>query len=155
MPEKWLGEADCRYRKTYPLFPRGAQFFLPDHQRRHGEGWTFSVSLSRINKKTSQKKSVRFESHPPYTRPTALEARHWGATYALYRVRDLCFLSASAARIGLNHLYHISFAMECSSIAFYLPDLESIGLNWPPNTKLRRSTRSGCMMPIHSLRGRK
>ncbi|KAF9015717.1 P-loop containing nucleoside triphosphate hydrolase protein [Cyathus striatus] len=25
------------------------------------------------------------EPHPPYCRPTALEARHWGATYALYR----------------------------------------------------------------------
>lgn len=27
------------------------------------------------------------EPHPLYLRPTALEARHWGATYALYRVR--------------------------------------------------------------------
>lgn len=42
--------------------------------------------LSRINKRTSQKESVRLEPHPPYIVPSALEARHWGATYALYRV---------------------------------------------------------------------
>ncbi|KAI0931624.1 hypothetical protein AcW2_000470 [Taiwanofungus camphoratus] len=41
--------------------------------------------LSRINKRTSQKESVRLEPHPPYIVPSALEARHWGATYALYR----------------------------------------------------------------------
>jgi hypothetical protein len=29
--------------------------------------------------------------HPPYLCPTALEARHWGATYALYRVRIIPF----------------------------------------------------------------
>ena len=45
------------------------------------------MTLSRINKKTSQKESVRLEPHPPRTFPTALEARHWGATYALFRVR--------------------------------------------------------------------
>ncbi|KIJ21992.1 hypothetical protein PAXINDRAFT_159969 [Paxillus involutus ATCC 200175] len=54
--------------------------------RKHGEGWTFVVSLSRINKKTSGKETVRFEPYPPYIRATALEARHWGATYALYRI---------------------------------------------------------------------
>ncbi|KAF9245882.1 P-loop containing nucleoside triphosphate hydrolase protein [Melanogaster broomeanus] len=54
-------------------------------ERKHGDGWTFVVTLSRINKKSSQKETVRFEPHPPYTRTTALEARHWGATYALYR----------------------------------------------------------------------
>ncbi len=26
------------------------------------------------------------EPHPPFVMPSALEARHWGATYALYRV---------------------------------------------------------------------
>ncbi|EMD42249.1 hypothetical protein CERSUDRAFT_110776 [Gelatoporia subvermispora B] len=38
-----------------------------------------------MDKKTSQKESVRLEPHPPRAFPTALEARHWGATYALYR----------------------------------------------------------------------
>ena len=56
-------------------------------QHRGSEGWSFAVILSRHNKKTSQRESVRMEPHPPYLRPTALEARHWGATYALYRVR--------------------------------------------------------------------
>ncbi len=30
---------------------------------------------------------MRMEPHPPYICKSALEARHWGATYALYRVR--------------------------------------------------------------------
>ncbi|GBE77256.1 Putative DEAH-box ATP-dependent helicase [Sparassis crispa] len=37
------------------------------------------------NKKTSEKESVHLEPHPAYISPSALEARHWGATYALYR----------------------------------------------------------------------
>jgi hypothetical protein len=38
------------------------------------------------------------EPHPPYLRPTALEARHWGATYALYRVRvDKLFMGTPSA----------------------------------------------------------
>lgn len=56
-----------------------------DTQHRGSEGWSFTVILSRHNKKTSQRETVRMEPHPPYLRPTALEARHWGATYALYR----------------------------------------------------------------------
>ena len=44
------------------------------------------VTLYYVNPKTSQTESVRLEPHPPYTRPAAIEARHWGATYALYRV---------------------------------------------------------------------
>jgi ATP-dependent RNA helicase DHX57 len=35
---------------------------------------------------------VRMEPHPPYICKSALEARHWGATYALYRVRLLLSL---------------------------------------------------------------
>ncbi|KAF8445690.1 P-loop containing nucleoside triphosphate hydrolase protein [Boletus edulis BED1] len=83
-----------------PLFPPGSKYPLSLlHERcqkngwekptvdtrQHGDGWTFIVSLSKVNKRTSQRETVRFEPHPPYTRPTALEARHWGATYALYR----------------------------------------------------------------------
>ena len=40
-----------------------------------------------VNKRTGDKESVRMEPRPAYTRPSAIEARHWGATYALYRVR--------------------------------------------------------------------
>ena len=58
-----------------------------NQQHRGSVGWSFSVILTRYNKKISQRESVRMEPHPPYLRPTALEARHWGATYALYRVR--------------------------------------------------------------------
>ena len=35
---------------------------------------------------------MRMEPHPPYICNSALEARHWGATYALYRVRLLLSL---------------------------------------------------------------
>lgn len=56
-------------------------------QRKHSDGWSFVVTLSKFNKRTSQNETVRLEPHPPRISPTALEARHWGATYALYRVR--------------------------------------------------------------------
>ncbi|KIK99476.1 hypothetical protein PAXRUDRAFT_30490 [Paxillus rubicundulus Ve08.2h10] len=87
--------------KDKPLFPPGSKYPLSLlHERcqkngwekpvidarKHGEDWTFVALLSRINKKTSAKETVRFEPYPPYTRATALEARHWGATYALYRI---------------------------------------------------------------------
>ncbi|TFK56866.1 P-loop containing nucleoside triphosphate hydrolase protein [Heliocybe sulcata] len=52
---------------------------------RKGDGYSFVVTLSRLNKKSSQIESVRMEAFPPKVMPTALEARHWGATYALYR----------------------------------------------------------------------
>ncbi|KAJ3922223.1 P-loop containing nucleoside triphosphate hydrolase protein [Lentinula edodes] len=52
--------------------------------KKNAAGWFFVVTLSRYNKKR-EKESVRFEPHPPYFRPSPLEARHWGATYALYR----------------------------------------------------------------------
>ncbi|KAJ7675357.1 P-loop containing nucleoside triphosphate hydrolase protein [Mycena rosella] len=55
-----------------------------DTKRQQG-GWSFSVTLSKLNKKSGQKESVRMEPHPPYVSPSAIEARHWGATYALYR----------------------------------------------------------------------
>jgi ATP-dependent RNA helicase DHX57 len=60
-------------------------------QRQHSDGWSFVVTLSKSKKGTSQKETVRLEPHPPRFSPTALEARHWGATYALYRVRTSMF----------------------------------------------------------------
>ncbi|EJD54594.1 P-loop containing nucleoside triphosphate hydrolase protein [Auricularia subglabra TFB-10046 SS5] len=56
--------------------------------RQGKDGFSFVVTLSRRNNKTSLSESVRLEPHPPYYMPTALEARHWGATYALYRVAN-------------------------------------------------------------------
>ncbi|KAF8808063.1 P-loop containing nucleoside triphosphate hydrolase protein [Phlegmacium glaucopus] len=95
-----------------PLFPPGSKYPLSllnercqkegwekpvvDTQHRGSEGWSFAVTLSRHNKKTSQRETVRLEPHPPYLRPTALEAKHWGATYALYRVRaDKLFIDTT------------------------------------------------------------
>ncbi|KAL0951656.1 hypothetical protein HGRIS_008336 [Hohenbuehelia grisea] len=84
-----------------PLFPPGSKFPLsllhercqkngwekPQvDSRKLGDGWTFTVTLRRrANKKTTETESVHLTPHPPYKRPNALEARHWGATYALYR----------------------------------------------------------------------
>ncbi|KAG0702732.1 P-loop containing nucleoside triphosphate hydrolase protein [Suillus ampliporus] len=90
--------ADAEQEK--PLFPPGSKYPLSllhercqkngwdkptVETRKHGNDWSFVVIITRFDKKTSQTESVRFEPHPPYLRPTALEARHWGATYALYR----------------------------------------------------------------------
>ncbi|KAH7100130.1 P-loop containing nucleoside triphosphate hydrolase protein [Auriculariales sp. MPI-PUGE-AT-0066] len=59
-----------------------------DTRQNAGGQFSFVVTLSRRNAKTSLNESVRLEPHPPYYMPTALEARHWGATYALYRVSN-------------------------------------------------------------------
>ncbi|KAG2088237.1 P-loop containing nucleoside triphosphate hydrolase protein [Suillus cothurnatus] len=95
--------ADAEQEK--PLFPPGSKYplsllqerchksgwdkptveTLKIHKRKHGNDWSFVVHIARFDKKTSQTESVRLEPHPPYLRPTAIEARHWGATYALYR----------------------------------------------------------------------
>ncbi|KZT08749.1 P-loop containing nucleoside triphosphate hydrolase protein [Laetiporus sulphureus 93-53] len=83
-----------------PLFPPGSKYPLSLlHERCQKNGWekpqvdtrkerngfSFVVTLKRMSKKTSQQESVRLEPHPSKILPTALEARHWGATYALYR----------------------------------------------------------------------
>ncbi|KAF7981091.1 hypothetical protein HWV62_34789 [Athelia sp. TMB] len=86
-----------------PLFPPGSGKFplslLNERCQKNGwdkanidtykhkdGGWYFRVTLNRVNPKTSERESVRLEPHPPYVKPTALEAKHWGATYALYRL---------------------------------------------------------------------
>lgn len=63
-------------------------------QPKRDDGWAFVVTLTRIvrTKNGQERQSVRMEPHPPYVCKSALEARHWGATYALYRVRLLLSL---------------------------------------------------------------
>ena len=91
-------------------------------QYRQSNGYAFAVTLSRTNKK-NEPESVRLEPHPPYVLPTALEARHWGATYALYRVSSLQYTSS----------IHSLFIAACSSVTafnsieFFLPDLANTG----------------------------
>ena len=78
-----MGEAHSRHSTNFPLdwVPTN----LIRRKRSHGaQGFAFVVTLSRY--KGGDKETVRMEPHPPYYRPNALEARHWGATYALYRV---------------------------------------------------------------------
>ncbi|KZT27687.1 P-loop containing nucleoside triphosphate hydrolase protein [Neolentinus lepideus HHB14362 ss-1] len=91
---------DAEAPPTKSLFPPGYKYPLSLlSERCHKNGWekpavdtprksdgySFVVTLSRLNKKSSQIESVRMEAFPPKLMPTALEARHWGATYALYR----------------------------------------------------------------------
>lgn len=68
-----------------------AQQYSRLFQPKRGEGWAFVVVLARIvkTKNGQDRQSVRMEPRPPYVCKSALEARHWGATYALYRVRLL------------------------------------------------------------------
>ena len=63
-------------------------------QPKRDDGWAFVVTLTRIvrTRNGQERQSVRMEPHPPYVCKSALEARHWGATYALYRVRLLLSL---------------------------------------------------------------
>lgn len=114
-------------------------------QRRQGDGYSFAVTLSRIDKKTSRKDSVRLEPHPPCVLPSALEARHWGATYALYRVSVLRFLGrkAVADTSGL-----ISSVMRSSSIECFHPDLGNTGRRWLLSTRTRLIIRNGCTTRI-------
>ncbi|EPQ60243.1 P-loop containing nucleoside triphosphate hydrolase protein [Gloeophyllum trabeum ATCC 11539] len=99
-PKNTSGEAQPATEGVKALFPPGYKYPLSLlSERCQKNGWEkpivdtprradkyhFIVTLSRLNKKTSQTESVRMEPHPPKLMPTALEARHWGATYALYR----------------------------------------------------------------------
>ncbi|KAJ7109956.1 P-loop containing nucleoside triphosphate hydrolase protein [Mycena epipterygia] len=83
-----------------PLFPPGFKYPLSLlHERcqkngwekptidtrKQAGGWSFTVTLCKLNKKSGQRETVRMEPHPPYISPSAIESRHWGATYALYR----------------------------------------------------------------------
>ncbi|KIJ54301.1 hypothetical protein M422DRAFT_25225 [Sphaerobolus stellatus SS14] len=87
--------------KEKPLFPPGSKLPLSLlNERCQKNGWqkpevivrqqdqefSFVVILRSQNKKTSLIDTVKLEPHPPYFSATALEARHWGATYALYRI---------------------------------------------------------------------
>ncbi|KIO25963.1 hypothetical protein M407DRAFT_236196 [Tulasnella calospora MUT 4182] len=53
--------------------------------RRAGGAYTCIITLRRMDKKTSTTESARMEPHPPLSKETAEEAKHWGAVYALYR----------------------------------------------------------------------
>ncbi|KAH9964169.1 P-loop containing nucleoside triphosphate hydrolase protein [Russula dissimulans] len=85
-----------------PLFPPGSKYplsLLQERSTKNGwekpvvdtpkrdDGWAFIVTLTRVvrTKNGQEHESVRMEPHPPYICKSALEARHWGATYALYR----------------------------------------------------------------------
>jgi ATP-dependent RNA helicase DHX57 len=52
-------------------------------QKNNREGFTCVVTLSQT--RSSTKETVVMQPYPPLSLPTSLEAKHWGATYALYR----------------------------------------------------------------------
>lgn len=74
------------------------------------------VTLWRVNSDTKKTESVRLEPHPPYVMPSAIEARHWGATYALYRVRPIV---ASQGFINSYTNYGNSSVTACNSTEFF------------------------------------
>ncbi|KAI0320072.1 P-loop containing nucleoside triphosphate hydrolase protein [Amylostereum chailletii] len=93
---------DATKTEAKPLFPVGSKYpfsLLQERCQKNGwerpnvdtrkrdDGWCFVVTLSRLVQKSSgqERESVRMEPHPPYFCPSAVEARQWGATYALYR----------------------------------------------------------------------
>jgi hypothetical protein len=110
---KNLPSTRCVYLLTFTFRSRATC------QRKLSDGWSFVVTLSKLNKSTSQKESVRLEPHPPRLSPTALEARHWGATYALYRVRTSMLYVAMTGSRDLNLYSGIVLqwhtAQSCSS----------------------------------------
>ncbi|KAF9359069.1 hypothetical protein BGX26_000246 [Mortierella sp. AD094] len=53
--------------------------------KRRPQGFVCTVVLGKRNRKTGQIETVTFEPQDVY-KPTAVEARHFGATYALHRV---------------------------------------------------------------------
>lgn len=85
MSKERLGEtrsANSKYRKLQLYL-----FFNPYRQFRNREGFTGVVIVRKRNTKTSTIDAVRLEPRPPLEMKTANEAKHWAATYALYRVR--------------------------------------------------------------------
>lgn len=79
------------------------------------------------------------EPELPHLSPTSLEARHWGATYALYRVRASMFVYLSRTEFP-EPINFISSAMAFNSILFFLQVLEITGMNWQSNIRTRRRT---------------
>ncbi|CCA73631.1 related to helicases [Serendipita indica DSM 11827] len=86
-----------------PLFPPGSKTPLsllyercqkngwdkPEVQTfRRGEQFSAVVIVQKKNPRTSAKETIRLEPHPPKEMPSLLEAKHWAATYALYRVSN-------------------------------------------------------------------
>src|SRR5882762_1422587 len=119
-------------------------------QPKRDDGWAFVVTLTRIirTKNGQERQSVRMEPHPPYVCKSTMEARHWGATYALYRVRLLLSLYSIFEPVKPMRL-STSSATASNSIAFSLLDLVTTGSSLQLNIRRRRHTKVGCTMPIH------
>jgi len=57
--------------------------------RPNGQKWTGVVTLQkRVSKNIYELEKVRLEPRPGLEIDTAQEAKHWAATYALFRVRS-------------------------------------------------------------------
>ncbi|KAI9280775.1 P-loop containing nucleoside triphosphate hydrolase protein [Sporodiniella umbellata] len=55
---------------------------------RQKQGFLGTVKLGQRNKKTAQMQTVSFTPPPEFVLPTAVEAKHMAATYALHRVKS-------------------------------------------------------------------
>lgn len=109
------------------------------------------MNLSKLNKKTSQRESVRLEPHPSKYLPSALEARHWGATYGLFRVRLTSFELMSV----ITTIRTISFAMPFNSTESYHRVRASTGMNSPKRNVILQNIWLGCGMRIPSPRAKR
>ncbi len=129
------------------------QSYSRPFQPKRDEGWAFVVTLMRVirTKNGQDRQSIRMEPYPPYTCKSALEARHWGATYALYRVRFLLSLYSTFEPVNPIRL-STSSAMAFNSTLFSLLVLVIIGPSLQLNIRRRRRTKVGCTMPIPLLR---
>jgi ATP-dependent RNA helicase DHX57 len=56
--------------------------------KKQKNGFLATVQLSQRNKKTAQMQTVSFTPPDEYVLPTAVEAKHLGATFALHRVKS-------------------------------------------------------------------
>ncbi|KAJ7492368.1 P-loop containing nucleoside triphosphate hydrolase protein [Mycena latifolia] len=97
-PSPKPAESDGPVVDGQPLFPPGFKYPLSLlHERCQKNGWekptidtaSLTITLSKLNKKSGQTETVRMEPHPAYISQSAIEARHWGATYALYRLNRI------------------------------------------------------------------
>lgn len=130
---------------NYRCQKEGWQKAIIHTPQRGADGFSFTVELARMIPKGPRKgerETVRFVPTGPRSQillPTALEARHWGAVYALYRVRQ-------SVRLSISQLYtsRSSSPIICLLIVSFLLLHETIGINWSKSTRKLKNIRNGC-----------
>lgn len=82
--------------------------------RPNGQKWTGVVTLQkRVSKNIYELEKVRMEPRPALEIETAQEAKHWAATYALFRVSQVSYLKIGINNVELSELILGSSAHTC------------------------------------------